>query len=368
MQAGLRGAEPRWRGLAALVLAVLAAHALLLGGLDEFAAGAGRPSAPAPVVQVRDVPAAPVAVVPVEKMVLPPPTAALPPARPRAATPRPRAGSAPAAPPAEVAPVPLAEPAPEPVADIAAAVESPASAPELAAPAQQAAAPTAVSDAAPELPIYPTRLPPAATLQYELQRGRLGGQGELHWQPEGDRYALQLVGSLAGISLLTQRSQGEIDAAGLAPQRFTDQRIRRAAQAANFDRAAGRITFSGPSFALPLRAGVQDRLAWMIQLAAIVAADPQRAVPEATTVLQVVGARGDAGLWVFRSTGLESLETAAGSIETLRFVREPRGPHDTGVEVWLDPARHHLPVRATMRNGGDGEALELRLRELTLGG
>jgi hypothetical protein len=223
-------------------------------------------------------------------------------------------------------------------------------------------------DPAPELPTYPTRLPPAATLSYDLTRGHFTGQGELRWQAEGERYTLQLVGRLAGVALLTQRSQGEIDAAGLAPQRFTDQRARRAAQAANFDRAAGRITFSGSSFALPLRAGVQDRLGWMIQLAAIVAANPQRAEIDATTVLQVVGARGDAGLWVFRCAGKAPHESAAGPIDVLRFVREPRGPYDTGVEIWLDPARHHLPVRATLRNGGDGEGLELRLRELNLGG
>lgn len=368
MRAGLRWAEPRRRGLAALVLGVLAAHALLLGGLDELAPGAGAPNA-APALQVRAVPAAaPAAVAQAEAVGRPPVS---PPARPRPA-PRPRAAAAPIPPPTDAAPAqvpdPGPDPVPEPIAEAVAAVEAPTSAPEAAVPTVQAEALPAAPDAAPELPTYPTRLPPAATLQYELQRGRLAGQGELRWQPDGERYALQLVGSLAGIALLTQRSQGELDANGLAPQRFTDQRIRRAAQAANFDRAAGRITFSGPSFALPLRAGVQDRLAWMIQLAAIVAADAQRAVPDATTVLQVVGARGDAGLWVFRCAGMATLETPAGSIEALRFQREPRGPHDTGVEVWLDPARHHLPVRATMRNGGDGEALELRLREASLGG
>jgi hypothetical protein len=220
----------------------------------------------------------------------------------------------------------------------------------------------------PPLPVYPTRLPPAATLRYDLQRGRFGGTGELRWQPAGDRYELRLEGSVVGISVLTQFSQGSIDAAGLAPARFTDQRARRPIQAANFQRDAGKVSFSGPATELPLHVGVQDRLSWMIQLAAIAAADPQRVEAGAQVVLEVIGARGDASRWLFRCLGAEPLDTPAGRIESVHYVREPRGPYDTSVEVWLDPARHHLPVRATQRSGADGEGLDLRLRELLLGG
>lgn len=345
----------RRRGLVVLGLAVLAAHAVLLGAFDEAAApGAGAPAA-APVLRVRAV----VAPRPVD-IAAPEPPVPVSPAPPR------RVPAAPRAQPVSQAPAP----APAPAAVAAAmpdAEETTAPAVATTAAESPAAMPTP-ADPAPELPTYPTQLPPAVTLAYDLQRGHLAGQGELRWRSDGERYTLELEGRIAGVALLTQRSQGGVDAAGLAPERFTDRRIRRAAQAANFDRASERITFSGPSFVLPLRAGVQDRLAWMVQLAGIVAADPQRAEVDATTVLQVVGARGDAGLWVFRSAGRETLETAAGRIEAQRFVREPRGPYDTGVEVWLDPARHHLPVRAMLRNGGDGEALELRLRAQTEGG
>ena len=58
--------------------------------------------------------------------------------------------------------------------------------------------------------------------------------------------------------------------------RFTDTRIRRATVAANFQREAGvngggKISFSGSAQELPLVPGVQDRVSWMVQLAAIVA-------------------------------------------------------------------------------------------------
>jgi hypothetical protein len=44
-------------------------------------------------------------------------------------------------------------------------------------------------------------------------------------------------------------------------------------------------------------------------------------------------------------------------------VREPREPHDTSVQVWLDPQRRHLPVRALQQSGENDEPYDLRLRE-----
>ena len=355
--------DRRGRGLLLLVLAVLLVHAALLGGIGAVGPETG--AAAPPSIQVRAVPAEVSAPLLVDTPVAAPPAPVAAPLRPR-----PRAVRA--APPAEV-PVPQAA---EPAASQAAVIATAEAAPETAMPAASAEAREPSAAAAPvespasdaELPTYRTRLPPAATLVYDLQRGRLAGSGELRWSPATDDYELVLEGSIVGLNLLTQVSRGGFDAAGLAPQRFTDRRARRPAQAASFDRTSGRVTFSGPSFELPLRPGVQDRLSWMIQLAAIAAADPQWLAPGAKVTLQVVGARGDAALWVFRCVGAEPLDTAAGALESVRFVREPRGPYDTGVEVWLDPARHHLPVRATIRNGGEGEGLELRLRELRIGG
>jgi hypothetical protein len=231
-------------------------------------------------------------------------------------------------------------------------------------------APARAPAAAAAAPAYATRVPPAATLRYELVRGPFRGSGELRWAPGAGRYELSLEAKVSGLAVLTQRSQGGFDAAGLAPQRFTDRRARRSTQAANFDRAAGRVTFSGPSHSVPLLAGVQDRLSWMVQLAAIAAADPQRRIPGARVSVPVVGARGDAGTWLFRCIGAEPVATGTGHGPTaaLRYVREPEGEHDTAVEVWLAPAYSHLPVRATVRNGNGGDAFELRLREARMGG
>ena len=51
----------------------------------------------------------------------------------------------------------------------------------------------------------------------------------------------------------------------------------------------------------------------------------------------------------------------------LQLRREPTRPYDTRVEVWLDPARQHLPVRAVFTTLPGGEPLQLELAALDRG-
>ena len=361
--------EPRRvRAFAVLAALTLLVHGLLLGGLDLSPPAPGE-TAGAPV-QIRTIPAP--AAETVEPVPVPEPPVAV------AAPPAPAKPVRPAVPPrsVDVAP-PLAPPAaPQeqtPVQDHgAAAPPMPAASPVMdtpplaAAPPASAPPPATASEGAPP-PLYATQMPPPATLRYELRSGRLTGSGDLTWRPEAGRYALRLEGSVVGLNVLTQASEGALDAHGLAPIRFTDQRARRAAVAANFEPDAGRIRFSGPSTELPWFPGVQDRLSWMIQLAAVAAADPALLAEGQRITMLVVGARGDASSWSFRSLGRESLTSFGTTVDAVHLLREPRSPYDTRVEVWLDPARHHLPIRATLGTADD-DRLELRLRELLPGG
>lgn len=367
------GLEPRHRrALAALAALALAAHLLLLGGV-EFRVPLPPPpvpsavsvrTLPAPVVQRPEAPpAAPAVAAPADAPRRPPPER---PARREAAAPVAAAQpvvdpadlpAPPAEPVLDVPPLEQGVPQPEPVASASLRAEA------VAAPPPASAAPAASDAEGAPPPLYATQLPPPMTLRYELRRGRLSGSGDLHWRPEAGRYSLRLDGSVMGLSVLTQDSSGTLDAHGLAPERFTDQRARRPVVAANFEREAGRIRFSGPSHEVPWQPGVQDRLSWMVQLAAVAQAEPQRLGAGERIVMQVVGARGDASTWAFRSLGAETLTLFSAPLPTVHLLREPRHPYDTRVEVWLDPARHHLPVRAVM-GSGDEDRLELRLREL----
>ncbi|MGZ8260814.1 MAG: DUF3108 domain-containing protein [Caldimonas sp.] len=252
---------------------------------------------------------------------------------------------------------------PVPVADAAAAIE-----PEPGATAASGAVPSsapASGDAAPP-PVYRTRLPPAATLHYRVRRGSLRGDGEIRWQPGQDGYRLVLEARISGLTLLRQSSEGAIDGHGIAPVRFLDQRARRAAQAANFIRDAGRITFSGSGNEAPLLAGGQDRLSWMIQLAGIAAADPALLADGGQIAMAVVGARGDASVWIFRFAGHEEIATPSGPVAAVKLVRQGRSAYDTTAEIWLDPERSYLPAQATLRNNAGATEYELLLERIDL--
>ncbi len=211
-----------------------------------------------------------------------------------------------------------------------------------------------------DVPVYRTKLPPPVTLSYELTYGRFTGHGELAWRPSGNSYEARLEGRVAGLKIITLASQGGIDAAGLAPVRYTDQRRGRGEQAANFQRKAGKISFSGNPAEFPLLQGSQDRLSWMLQLAAIALAEPKRVAGGSRIVLHVVGARGDADVWSFQVEGPEEVSTPDGAVKTIKLLREPRKPHDTRVEVWLAPSLHYLPIRAKQTT--ENSSWDLRLQ------
>ena len=278
----------------------------------------------------------------------------------------------------------LASNDPVPARDTTGAEPAEASAPASAVPAEATpatvtlpSASVAASTAAPDspplrqperpVPVYKTRIPPVTTIEYEIRRGGLSGTGELSWRPVNGHYEARLEASIAGFTLLTQISQGGFDTAGLAPTRFTDQRARKAARAANFQREAGKITFSGPRDEYALAAGSQDRLSWMIQLPAVLAGEPRRAATGGEVVLYIAGARGDVDIWDLHSSGAETIDTPSGALQTVKFTRTPRTARDTLAEVWLDPKRHYLPVRARLTQGESDGALDLVLRELHTG-
>lgn len=338
--------------------AVVLAHVWLLAGLPLGSAMGRRPAEP---LSLRTV-------------VLTPPPAALEsaveapaaaPVSPPAAATEPVSAAAPPPAAAEPVPPPAAPPA-APRVEVAA--NDPAPPPtEPAEPEAEpgSAVPVAMVTAtgSAEVPVYPTRLPPPATLHYELRRGLVSGRGVLHWLPGPESYQLTIEGHAFGMPILSWWSRGGYDSAGLAPQRFVDRRRARALRAANFQRDSGRITYSGTPIEQPLLPGAQDRLSWLVQLAGIAEADPRRLVSGAQVSMQVTGARGDAEIWTFDVLERAVVELAGGgSAEALHLRRQPRREFDTRADVWLDPARHHLPVRLRLAAPRDAEALEFLLR------
>ena len=328
-----RVAPVRRRAALALMALVLAAHGLLLYLLPR-APGAGWQAQPPRWVQVRQVVVAAPPDVQIGQRAAwaatPPPAAAAP-----------RAPTAPAAPAAPTAAPALPATAPEPQAD------------PTPDPGGQA------------VPVYATQLPPPLALQFEMRRGLSVGRAVLDWQPGAEGYQLTLQGHAAGAPAIGWASVGGFDGAGIAPLRYTESRRGREQRAANFQRDSGRITFSGPAIEHALVPGAQDRLSWMVQLAAVLAANPALAVPGALVSMWVVGSRGDAEVWTFTVLGRAALDLPIGRVDdTVHLLREPRRPYDTQVQVWLDPQRHHLPVQAMLRMRATGEGTELRLQDV----
>jgi len=228
-------------------------------------------------------------------------------------------------------------------------------------PARRAATGDAAADDT--VPRYRAQLPPALTLTYEVRHGMLRGTGELQWRPNGDRYELSLRARVAGLTVLTQTSTGAIDASGLAPQHYADQRWGRPDTSATLDRASRVITFSDRVTRFDWREGTQDRLSWMLQLGAVVSADDRLAQPGARVAMVVVGTHGDLDIWSFRCMGVDRVASRDGTLGAIKYVRETRASGDTAVEVWVDPSEHHLPVRATQRSGAGDDGFELQLRQ-----
>lgn len=218
-----------------------------------------------------------------------------------------------------------------------------------------AAPPAGVADGGAGTPVYRTRLPAAAVLEYALSYGFVSGFGRLVWEPPlAGRYRLHLVGRAFGLQLLEWLSEGGVDAAGLAPWRFVERRIGRDERVAEFRREAGRIHYPArPSRDVPLPPGAQDRLSWLVQLPAILRADPSLVVAGRQIELFVSGAHGEAEPWVFEIASRED-----GQVHLRR--RSGPGAEVRG-EAWLSSALDLLPLRVRLVNDRN-DVLEMRLR------
>ena len=304
----MRTALPARRAAALAVAASLLGHALLLGG-----------TRPAPAAQ------------PTERALrvalLPPPSLPLPLPEP----PEPPVAAAPT-PPARQAPTPVA---PEPTP-----------------------APPATADPAPAAEAPLLRLAGPAAWQYRLRQGGQDGEARLDWQPQPDgRYSLRLTRQIGERTLPALESLGRTGSTGLSPERFALQRGGRDRQAVNFDAEGRLLRFSASPAQHELPEGTQDRLSWWMQLAALVQAAP---TPGGRWRVWVAGLRGELREWTFEAVDVDPAEP--GDAGTLHLRRQSLGPHDPGIELWLDPARGYWPVR--LRQGDpETRGFEIRLLE-----
>ena len=273
---------------------------------------------------------------------------------------------------ADTTPLPSSVPAPAPSASASDAPAPALQAPETPAPAAVPATAAGLDITPPggpgpggagqHQPSPPVRIPAPTRLAFDVsgqaRKFAYTARAELLWQHDGSRYeARQEVGAFL-VGSRSQRSTGSITAEGLLPERFSDKS--RSEQAAHFDHAKGRVTFSANTPEAAIGPGAQDRLSLFIQLGALLAADPARYVPGTQITLTTISARG-ADRWTFTVEGPETLDLPAGPTPALKLQRLPRRDYDQKAELWVAPALNYLPVRIRLTQA-NGDFADLRLR------
>ncbi len=205
-------------------------------------------------------------------------------------------------------------------------------------------------------------VPPSTRLKYDV-RGESKGfpyfaNGELRWVQDGKTYDARMEISMFLLGSRVQTSVGQVTPHGLAPTRFGDKF--RSEVAAHFDHEKNKVSFSANTPDVPLLPGGQDQLSALMQLAAMIAAQPSQFVVGTTLPIQAVGPRS-AESWVFTVGATEKLTLPGGELSTLRLSRDAPGEYAPKMELWLAPSLGYLPVRIRLTQA-NGEVLDQQWR------
>jgi hypothetical protein len=383
----------RWRvgprgAWAALVLAVLLLHALVLAMLRDTLAPLTPGVKRLEAVYARQVQIAATAppTARVAAPVPPPAPVRRPPPKP---TPPPQVAQAAsaAAPPASAASDPML---PLDVPDVKTPVEPPASAVAAASAAASTPAPAAsaasagvaaasggASAAAP--PASPASGPafewPLSTrIRYRLSgwyRGDITGTAQVEWVRQGDRYQVHLDVD-AGVVARKMTSDGRIGAAGLSPQRYEEvtkvvlaaPRVRQM----RFDEQTVTLA-TGETAPRPGAPGeLQDTASQFIQMIYAFSTRPELLRPGAKLALQLALPHRVRPV-LYEVGAMEWVEAPGGKgwLETWpvrpRIAPEASSGRDLQVETWLAPRLQMLPVRIRIRQDAESY-LDLKIEQL----
>lgn len=218
---------------------------------------------------------------------------------------------------------------------------------KLAVMAQSVASEAQISSANIIANFEGVKVPSPRTLLYKVQAVNMiapGGSATLKWEQENGVYQLNFEATAAILYTIRWASQGVLLDLGLAPSHFTEKRFRSSETAAHFDYENQLISFSKKEAKTPMLPGAQDRFSVVIQLASIIAADPERFKAGQNIVIQVANSEL-AEAWVFNVLATEPLTWSGKSYETLRLQRQARKPYDAQLELWLAKDLEYMPVR-----------------------
>lgn len=189
-------------------------------------------------------------------------------------------------------------------------------------------------------------VPPSGELRYDtLVNGVMNQTGTIHWTNDGQHYEMVVSIPLPFVGPYVYSSKGHIDTFGIAPDQYSEQRGRRAADIAVFNRETRQIVYTRTPNSQPLADGAQDRFSVVMQLSSLVRGSPDQYKPGVTRQFSV--ADNDSNeVWALETVGDENVQSRGGFTTARHFTRLPRREGDKRkLDIWLAPALGWLPVR-----------------------
>ena len=245
--------------------------------------------------------------------------------------------------------------------DIAAAVVLPA---RVASGVDMPPYPRFAGDGVPANEASAFKIPAPVFLKYQVlgmsKQMNYSAWAEFSWQHDGQRYDSKLEVGAFLLGSRSQTSQGTLGAEGLMPQRFGDKF--RTEVASHFQRDKGVVSFSNNAPEVPMLKGAQDRLSVVMQIAALLSAEPDRYPVGTMLSFQTVATR-DAEVWLFLVEKAETLQLPYGDVPTIKINRKPRKEFDQTIELWFAPSIDYLPVRLRVTNA-NGDFVDQQLRKV----
>jgi hypothetical protein len=215
----------------------------------------------------------------------------------------------------------------------------------------------------------PFEVPPSADLNYRLAAQHKGfglnGEATITWRAADGKYAVGVESRVPLLGKLSDnRSEGAIDAFGLAPAEFYEKRYRKDPTTTVFNRDSKTITFTDGKLTYPLKGGEQDRVSVTWQLASVARAAGGRFKPGSEWIFFVAGRR-DAEPWTFKVVKRETVRTGVGEVDAVHIVRAPLpGNKDQTLDIWLAPGKEWYPVKLRFTDN-ENESIEQTLEKIT---
>jgi hypothetical protein len=252
---------------------------------------------------------------------------------------------------------------------------APASSSDLAPAAPAVAAPPA--RALPIPPAPPAKRPVDATLSYNVTAHdpkkpdqMLVGHGTLGFHADGNAYRATLEVQVAllfvSITALTGDSHGLVGADGLEPQQYSETQRGKGTSTTSLIRDAdgtSQVSSSQGGGVAQAPPGVQDRLSVLLQVGALMQANPAFNTPGARFSIPVAGLKGNVELYNFAAQGVETVKLDSGAQKGLHVSRILRpGTNDRGIDVWVGTESPNLPLRVLYTEPG-GSTIDMVLAQ-----